>query len=60
MDINISRIIATIINVGLLIVIISAIVKFFQSTTRISKSNSNIEKKLDRLIELLEKKEKGK
>lgn len=58
MGINISTIAATIINFIVLIVIVGGIAKFFLLTTKIARSNGNIEKKLDKIIELLEKIEK--
>jgi membrane protein insertase Oxa1/YidC/SpoIIIJ len=48
----------TILNFTILIVIIMYRVKFFRSTTKMTKSNGDIEKKLDKIVELLEKMDK--
>lgn len=58
MEISLSKLIATIINFTVLIVIVGGIAKFFKSTNKVSKSNSDIEKKLDKIVELLENKQK--
>lgn len=55
-----SSLLATIINFAFLIGVVVVIVKLVKSFTNKSRVNSNIEQKLDKIIELLDKKEDSK
>ncbi len=55
MEINITQCIATIINFTILISIVLFFIIGVKTVLNISKSNSRIEKKLDRVIDILEK-----
>ncbi len=57
MEINFSQIIATIINFAILIAIAFIFVKGTKIVLNIVKSNNNIEKKLDKIIEKIDEKE---
>lgn len=60
MELDLSRIILTIINFIILIGVIVIIIKFMKSVASNSRRNSNIEGKLDRIIKLLEKEQGNK
>jgi hypothetical protein len=59
MKINFMRILVSLINIGVLVFIGFAIVRFFKQQKRLVKQNKDVEEKLNRTLEMLENNNKN-